>query len=504
MFAGSGWIDAVKRLRELIEGLATQRIIGNPDIEVGDIISDSRKAVNASLFVCIKGGKVDGHQFAQDAVRRGASAVVCERELDTDRPITQVVVDGTRKSLAHLAARFFDEPSRDLKVVGITGTNGKTTTVHYIRSIIEEWGEPVGTMGTLGHWLGDGVKKDFFTTPEAPDLHRYMRTMLDRGLRFCVMEVSSHAIALSRVDHVSFDVVAFTNLTRDHLDFHGDFEDYRRVKLKLFGIGDEGCFFGRDRVAAVNLGDDTGAEIVKSSPLTCLTYSLGGSGDVKGEILDSGWEGSRLRVTYEGQKQVATTLLPGRMNAENALAAYAVSLLLGIDPEAVVRGIGKLDRVEGRMQTIAASDRLAVVDYAHTPDALRGLLEDIRQICKCRIICVFGCGGDRDRGKRPEMAAISGTLADVTIVTSDNPRTEDPDKIIAEIVDGLPERATYEVVSDRGEAIQRAVEISDAGDVIVIAGKGHEDYQIVGTQRVGFDDRKMVRKALGVKANASA
>jgi UDP-N-acetylmuramoyl-L-alanyl-D-glutamate--2,6-diaminopimelate ligase len=491
------------KLADIVEDLPAAKVIGPADIGISGITSDSRRVEEGALFACIRGAHQDGHTFAESAIRAGAVAALTQERLSVPLHFTQVIVPDTRAALAHVAARFYGRPSEELRVVGITGTNGKTTTVHYLRSILEAAGEPAGTMGTLGHWLGNGLTRDSFTTPEAPDLHRYMRDMVDRGLRYCVMEVSSHAIALGRVDQVSFDVVAFTNLTRDHLDFHGDLEEYRDTKMRLFGIDDEGRAFGSGRKAVVNIGDETGRRIRDLTPLPTLTYCLCEEADVAGEIVEMDSTGSLLAVGHDLTGVEIRLALKGRMNAENALAAYAVAILLGIEPKAIAAGIAGLKEVPGRMEFIPGPGRDAIVDYAHTPDALRRLLEDVRQITSGRIICVFGCGGDRDRGKRPEMGRIAGQLADVVIVTSDNPRSEDPVKIIGDVLQGIPKKTDYEVISDRARAIQRAVAMSADGDVLVIAGKGHEDYQIVGDQRIHFDDREAVRKAFGVISGAT-
>ena len=492
------------KLGVLIEGTEVIEVAGDRGVAVTGIASDSRKVTDSSLFACISGGTVDGHDFAAAAVDSGASVVVCERRLDIDRRVTQVVVSDVRRALAHISSRFFDRPSKHLTVIGVTGTNGKTTTVHLLHSIIEAWGRRVGMMGTLGHHIGTSFTKDPFTTPESPQVQAYMRAMVDGGQQFCVMEVSSHAIALGRVDDVDFDLVAFTNLTRDHLDFHTAFEDYRRTKMKLFGIDDDGHCFGRGRKAVTNVGDDTGRRIKRLSPLPCLTYRLEDEAEVTGRITGLGPYGTSITVESPGRSTVVRTPLRGRSNAENVLAACAVSYMLEVPDEVIASGVASLDGVPGRMEIVEGPGRQAVVDYAHTPDALRRLLTDIRQIATGTVICVFGCGGDRDRGKRPEMGRIAAELADLTIVTSDNPRTEDPGMIIQHILEGIAGGADYEVVSDRGEAIRRAVAVSEEGDTIVIAGKGHEDYQIVGTSRLDFDDRRIVREAFGAITNAKA
>jgi UDP-N-acetylmuramoyl-L-alanyl-D-glutamate--2,6-diaminopimelate ligase len=478
--------------------------VGTAEASVTDVTSDSRKVRDGSLFACIKGSRVDGHDFAGDAAKRGASVIVSERAINTPDPVTQVIVDDSRRALAYVSSRFFGEPSEQLTVVGITGTNGKTTTVHLVRSIIEASGHSVGVLGTLGHWIGNRMETDAFTTPESPELHRYLRSMVESGIGICVMEVSSHAIALCRVNNVAFDVVCFTNLTRDHLDFHHSFDEYRRTKMKLFAIGDEDCFFGGNRRAAVNIGDDSGAAIRSLSPLSTLGYCLGADADVRGDILYLGHDGLKLEIQHAGRATTLETGLRGKMNAENIVAAYSISLLLGIEAEHIREGIARVQAIPGRMEAITGRGMCAIVDYAHTPDALRGLLGDVRQISGGSIICVFGCGGDRDAGKRPEMGKIASESADRLIVTSDNPRTEDPMKIIQDIVAGIPEGTDYEVVPDRAEAIETAVAAGTEGDTIVIAGKGHEDYQIIGDRKIKFDDREVVKKVLGVDADARA
>ena len=444
------------RLEDAISGVGPSGIVGDAGIHVTDIVSDSRKATPGCLFACIRGSRVDGAAFSEDAAKRGASAILTEKEIPLPAPVTQILVSDVRRALARISSNFFGRPSEHLKVVGVTGTNGKTTTVHYIRSIVEAAGHRAGVMGTLGHWLGGTYEKDAFTTPEAPEVQRYMRRMVDGGAEYCVMEVSSHAIALRRVDHVAFGIVAFTNLTRDHLDFHADFDEYAATKMQLFGIAGEDHAFGAGRQGAVNIADPAGRQMKRLCPLPCTSYAVGQDADVRGDITSLRWQGTEMKVSYKGRPRMVTTPLRGRINAENALAAYAVSLLLGFDEESIARGLSSLAGVPGRMEYIEGHGRQAIVDYAHTPDALERLLAGVREMRTGRIICVFGCGGDRDRGKRPEMARIAAGLADFVIVTSDNPRTEDPLRIIGDIVKGMPPGAAYEVIADRGVGVGSA------------------------------------------------
>ncbi len=491
------------KLDRMLENLPMQEIVGSMDKEVKGISLDSRRIGHGDLFACLRGASYDGHDFAQDAVARGASVVLCDHRLEISEA-TQVIASDVRKVLARIAARFYGKPSHDLKVVGVTGTNGKTTTVHLVRSILIRSGIAVGIMGTLGHWISDEPERDVFTTPEAPHLQRYMSKMVKKGMTHCVMEVSSHAIALRRVDCVDFDVVAFTNLSHDHLDFHGDFETYRKTKMRLFGIDEDDNDYGEERVAVVNVTNKDGRQICEETPLEKLTFALGEEAAVKGEISELDWHGTRMKISSDGKTFEVTSKLRGRSNAENIVAAFAIARALGIEHGTIVEGIASMEIVPGRMEMISAMGRVAIVDYAHTPDALRRLLTDIRSFAPKRIICVFGCGGDRDRGKRPEMGRIASELSDLTIITSDNPRTENPHRIIQDILEGVVPGKNHFVEPDRAQAIRRAVEMSKPGDVVVVAGKGHEDYQIIGNTRIPFDDREAVRSAFGVKANAES
>jgi UDP-N-acetylmuramoyl-L-alanyl-D-glutamate--2,6-diaminopimelate ligase len=492
-----------RTLGELLKSHGVAKTVGSMDRPVTGICSDSNKATDGCLFACVRGANADGHDFAADAIKRGAASVLADHELDLLPSVAQVIVEDVRKALAYISAQFYGNPSHELTVVGITGTNGKTTTAHFVKAVVEAAGERAGVMGTLGHYVGDSYEKDPFTTPEAPEVHRYLRAMVDSGLKYCVMEVSSHALALSRADYVDFDVVCFTNLTRDHLDFHGGFAEYRKAKMKLFETGD-GSPYGDNRKAVVNLCDDTGMEIAEHCALPCLTYCLGKDADVRGDVLSMERQGSRLKVSHAQGANSVKTGLQGGMNVENALAAFAIGLTLGFDEDVMLRGIAALGQLPGRVEVITGKGRSAVVDYAHTPDALARLLTDMRDLTAGRVISVFGCGGDRDRGKRPEMGRIAAELSDLVFITSDNPRTEDPLKIIEEIVAGLPQGSNHEVEPDRERAIVRAIDASQEGDLIVVAGKGHEDYQILGTRKIHFDDREIVRKLLGDIANAEA
>jgi UDP-N-acetylmuramoyl-L-alanyl-D-glutamate--2,6-diaminopimelate ligase len=485
------------RLKELLGGIQVSETVGSTEIEVSAISTDSRRAAPGSLFACIRGGRHDGHDYAGQAAEAGAAVILAEEPVEVGRKITQVLVEEVRPALARVSACFYGRPSEELQVIGVTGTNGKTTTVHLVKCILEAAGKSVGVLGTLGHWLGADSARDPFTTPEAPSLQNYMRRMVESGVQYCVMEVSSHAISLHRADAVDFDLVGFTNLTQDHLDFHGDLDRYRRAKMKLFGIDDRGYDFGPRRRGVINTGDPTGEFISEKTPLSFLTYSIGGEAGITGEIVELSLEGSRLRVRYGSEELELESSLKGRINAENVLAAFTIALALDLDPEDARKGIRSMPGLPGRMEFFEGAGRRVVVDYAHTPDALEQLLEDLKRLGGKRLLCVFGCGGDRDRGKRPTMGEIAARFCDLTLVTSDNPRTEEPLEIIEDILGGISNGSAYEVLADRSAAIRRAVEASRPGDIVVVAGKGHEDYQIIGEQRMHFDDREEVRKALG-------
>ena len=483
------------KLRELISEIETISVKGNLDVEIFDIVTDSRKVRDGSLFCCLSGSRVDGHRFAKDASMAGASAILCEHNLSDIQGATQVVVKDVRFALARISSVYFGKPSEKLTVIGVTGTNGKTTTCYLVRSILIAFGKPTGLMGTLGHWIGADLIRDVYTTPEAQQVQRNLLEMVRKGEKCCVMEVSSHAIALRRVDCVDFNVVAFTNLSRDHLDFHPSFEDYRNTKMELFEIGRKDHEFGDSRIAVVNIADPTGKMIAEKTPLACITYGFDKGADIEAEVLKADWDSTSVRVRYQGRDCILRSQLKGRFNAENMVTAYAIAKALGIDDQTIAKAISDFRGVAGRMETMQIKGRIAIVDYAHTPDALERLLKDVREIVSGNLICVFGCGGDRDRGKRPEMGRIAVSLSDLTIVTSDNPRTEDPDAIIRDIVRGIPEKARFEVEPRRDVAIRKAVRLSKVGDVIVVAGKGHEDYQIVGNERIHFDDREVLKAA---------
>jgi UDP-N-acetylmuramoyl-L-alanyl-D-glutamate--2,6-diaminopimelate ligase len=458
-------------LERLIAVLAPAEVVGRADTTILDLAYDTRAARAGSLFFCVPGERADGHDFAPDAIRKGAVALVVQRRLQVAVP--QLVVSDARPAMAVAADEFFGRPTEELEVAAVTGTAGKTTTAFLIYAVLAAAGRRPGLLGTIETRVDGERRPATRTTAEAIDLQRLFRDMLDAGDRSCAMEATSHGSALRRLDRVRFSVLVFTNLDRDHLDFHRDMEDYYDAKRRLF-LGDDAP------PAAVNVGDAYGlrlADELREQGTPLLTFGLTEDAEIRPATVD------------------VTTRLRGRFNLENALGTFAAGRLLGIDDAAIARGIGSVAGVPGRFQTVdEGQDFAVVVDYAHKPAALEHVLHTARELADGRLICVFGCGGDRDRGKRPVMGRIVSELADVAIVTSDNPRSEDPLTIIDEIVAGMGNGP--EVEPDRARAIERAVELAGPGDVVVIAGKGHERGQEVAGVVTPFDDAEVAGEAL--------
>ncbi|HID09798.1 MAG TPA: UDP-N-acetylmuramoyl-L-alanyl-D-glutamate--2,6-diaminopimelate ligase [Candidatus Latescibacteria bacterium] len=478
------------KLSDLLKVLQDARVEGEVRGEVSGVRYDSRKVGPGDVFVALRGEHGDGHMFVGEACRRGAVAVVLEREVEAPG-IVHVVVKDTRKALALLSAHFFGEPARKLKVIGVTGTNGKTTVSFLIRSIFEEAGVSTGLIGTVEYIVGGERLPAPLTTPFPPELHGTLVRMVEAGEEVVVMEVSSHALALDRVYGMPFQVGVFTNLSRDHLDFHGTMEEYFRAKSRLFEMLEPSgwAVYNGDDPYGYRLGEHTRAQV--------LSYGLSEGVDVRAEGVVCDRQGVVFMLRSPWRDFPVRLRLSGRFNVYNALAAAGVGLALGIGPEEVVRGLVALERIPGRFERVdLGQDFEVIVDYAHTPDALEHLLRSAREITQRRLLVVFGCGGDRDRGKRPQMGEVAGRLADFVLVTSDNPRSEHPGEIIEEIVAGIPDGTRYAVEEDRGRAIGRAIQMAQEGDVVVIAGKGHEVYQIVEDKKIPFDDREVARRSL--------
>src|SRR5215510_11138993 len=485
----------------LLESLPERRLVGEPPTVVRGLTADSRRVEAGDCFVAVPGFKQDARRFVPDAVARGAWLVVTEGDALGGLSVAQVLVPSARRALARLAGAFYGHPSAALTLVGITGTNGKTTTSYLVDALLRARGGPTGILGTIQYVVGDEVRPAAQTTPEALEIESMLAAMRERGVRGVAMEVSSHALALSRVDGLAFDVVVFTNLTQDHLDFHGTLDEYGRAKRRLFELL-AGSPKPR-RVAVVNGDDPAGAGMVAGLGLETLTYGLGPDNRVRATDWTATLDGVHLSVaTPTGRLSLVSPLI-GEHNAMNLLAAVGVGLALGLAPDAVARALGGVQTVPGRFEQVRAGQPfLVVVDYAHTPDALERVLTTARKITSGRLGVVFGCGGDRDRTKRPIMGEIAARLADHAWITSDNPRSEDPDAIVAEVAAGAARvrREGDTRVADRHAAMSAGLAWARPGDTIVIAGKGHETYQIVGSEVLPFDDRDVARRLLSGKA----
>jgi UDP-N-acetylmuramoyl-L-alanyl-D-glutamate--2,6-diaminopimelate ligase len=490
-------------LRELLAGTDVIEVAGDAGVEISGLAYDSRRAGPGWAFFAIPGLTADGHEFAPLAVQAGATAVVVERRLDLEPYVVQAVVGDARAAMAHAAVRFYEDPTYELRVAGVTGTNGKTTTAFLIRHILERTGVQTGLLGTVKRVVGGVEEPVERTTPEAIDLQATFRRMADAGDRACAMEVSSHALALHRADGVRFAVGAFTNLTQDHLDFHGDMESYFLAKRGLFASGNA-------ERAVINIDDSYGDRLAAEFEATTFSAAGDERGDLRAAELRFDASGSRFRcIGPEGEAEVALPL-PGRFNVENALCAIAVAGELGVSLADAAAALADADRVPGRFEPVDEGQPFAVlVDYAHTPDSLENVLLSARQVTppEARLICVFGCGGDRDREKRPLMGEIAARLADLAVVTSDNPRSEDPEAIIDEIRAGIAagHRAEVAVEPDRRAAIAIALGAARPGDSVVIAGKGHEQGQeFEHGRKIPFDDREVAGEELRTLAEAAA
>jgi UDP-N-acetylmuramoyl-L-alanyl-D-glutamate--2,6-diaminopimelate ligase len=492
------------KLAELVEGVAGATVRGDPATAISGLAYHTRDVADGTLFFCVPGLKFDGHGFAARAAAAGAAALVCER--DTGQPLTQVLVPSVRRALALMAARWYGDPSRELRTVGITGTNGKTTTAHLVAGVFAAAGLPAGLLGTVVNRIGGEDSPVTLTTAESLDLQRMFRAMVTAGDRACALEVSSHALAQDRAVGIQFEAAVFTNLTRDHLDYHADMDDYFAAKRRLF-LTDEG-HKGAAR-AVVNVGDEYGRRLADDCRPAygegLWTFAVADEGGVSADAraldldLQADASAFTLLIPRLGLEERITLRLAARFNVENALAAATAGLALGLSPAAVVRGLAVSDGVPGRFEAVRVGQPFSVViDYSHTPDSLENALSAARAVTRGRVLVVFGCGGDRDRGKRPLMGGIGARLADRAFITSDNPRSEEPLAIIDEIAAGVPSERLRAVTlePDRRAAIRLALDAAQAHDTVVIAGKGHEQGQIIGDQRIPFDDRRVAEELL--------
>ncbi len=482
------------KLGELLQGVPTSQIGPDKETEIRSLAYDSRKIDPGALFFAISGEKADGHRFVAQALERGAAALASEREPPAELAPRWVRVPKIRRALAQAARNFYHHPDRKLEIVGITGTNGKTTTAYLLESIYGAAGIRAGLFGTIEYRLGARALPALNTTPESLDLLGYLAEVAEAGGRAAVMEVSSHALAQERVWGFQFTAAVFTNLTRDHLDYHHDFESYFAAKRRLFeGLGTE-----PPGVSVINLDDPWGKRLLDLPLPRRITYGMGSDAEVSPKRWSQSSAGLRgIISTPQGPLEITSPLV-GRANLANILAATATAVGLGLPAEAIVRGLADLRQVPGRFERVDEGQPfLVVVDYAHTDDALRNVLSVARELASNRLIVVFGCGGERDRTKRPLMGEVAGSMGDLVILTSDNPRGEDPLRIMSDALVGLQKTGKpYVAEVDREPAIRKALEAAGPGDVVVLAGKGHETYQVLKDGPVPFDDRQVARKVL--------
>lgn len=481
------------KLSDLIQPLEYAHHTGG-DADITGITYDSRMVGPGVLFVAFKGGTFDAHAFIPDAIAKGAAAIVAEQQIEASVPV--VVVPDGRAALPILAAKFYDYPSRKMAMIGVTGTNGKTTTTYLVHNILKAADAKAGLIGTLGAKIGDNPLPTDHTTPESADLQELLAKMVENDVDAVTMEVSSHGLVQGRTAGCEFDCGVFTNLTQDHLDFHGTIDEYLAAKLMLFS--DYPTKSAKRFIAAVNIDDQYSGLVIEATRGDVITYGINSAADVRGAEIEVSASSVSLVISYEGESRRVCVPMGGYFNAYNSLAAAAACFGIGIDFDFIVKGLESAKKVAGRFESVDCGQDFGVlVDYAHTPDGLENVLTTARKLTDKRLIVVFGCGGNRDATKRPIMGKIAADLADVAIVTSDNPRKEEPEAIIRNILDGMPLNAKPEVVVDRREAIEHAIKTAETGDLVVIAGKGHEDYQIFADRTIHFDDREVAREVLG-------
>src|SRR6266478_953291 len=484
------------QLKTLLAATPVREIIGPTDRAVESIAYDSRRVQRNGLFVALRGEKSDGHDFIGQAIEKGATVIVAERAEKNSRA-TCVVVENTRRAMADLAARFFNYPARKLKLAGVTGTNGKTTTTFLIKHICEKAGVRCGLLGTVQYEIGDRILPAIRTTPEALDIQELLAQIVNAGGRAAAMEVSSHALAQERTRGIEWDVAVFTNLTQDHLDFHRTMENYFEAKAKLFH--DLASQSKKTKASAViNIDDRYGEKLIGrlTGKIPVVTYGLGMHADFRASNYRTEFAGTSYQLDAHGRSYLVRVPLIGRFNVANSMAALAAATVMGVNLRSAILSLARSPQVPGRLELVPAKRQFQIfVDYAHTDDALRNVLKTLRELKPRKLIVVFGCGGDRDRKKRPLMGRVADELADYAIITSDNPRKENPDAIIGEVEKGF--RSThYEKIVERAEAIRHAVAMAQPRDLVLIAGKGHEKYQEFADHTIPFDDLQVARRAL--------
>lgn len=478
------------RLKELLKGIDYIRIEGVQDIGIEDLYYDSREVTPNSLFFCIKGLTVDGHDFAPQAVAKGAKVLVLERDVDVDGDITKVFVPNSKTAMAYMAKNFYRNPTKDINFIGVTGTNGKTTVTYLVKSILEKAGQKVGLIGTISNMIGDRKMPSKFTTPESLELQKLLREMADENVDSVVMEVSSHSLALGRVEGCEYDIGVFTNLSQDHLDFHANMEEYRDAKAKLFT---------QSKLAIINEDDKNGRWIKKRVPTKVFTYGIYKDADIYARELEITDRGVAFHLHTPSGSIPINLAIPGIFSIYNGLAAASICYNLGISLEIIAQGLQEVKGVDGRFELLdTGTDYSVILDYAHTPDGLENILTTAKEFAKGRIITLFGCGGDRDHSKRPIMGEIAGKYSDLCIITSDNPRSEDPMDIIKDIVPGIEKTGCdYTIIENRREAIEYALAQAQKDDIVILAGKGHETYQILKDKTIPFDEKQIVAEILG-------
>jgi UDP-N-acetylmuramoyl-L-alanyl-D-glutamate--2,6-diaminopimelate ligase len=485
----------MKRLSELLDNVRVIEIENSANPEISGLEYDSRRVGKGSCFFAVVGGANDGHNYIDSAIEQGATAIICQHMPQNRKEgVAYIVVEDSNIAMAAMAAAFYGHPSEELRLVGVTGTNGKTTTATLLYDMFTAMGYKAGLISTVVYRIGEQRIESTHTTPDAIRLNRMMREMVDAGCEYCFMEVSSHAAAQHRIDNLKFVGALFTNLTHDHLDYHGTYKEYIRAKKSFFDM------LGKDSWAVVNIDDRNGEVMLQNCAAKHYRLSLRSMADYNAKIIEMLPNGMLLHINGK-ELWVKFT---GRFNAYNLTTVYAAATLLGIDSLEVLTTLSNLTPVSGRFETITAKDgTMAIVDYAHTPDALENVLTTIEELRQGeqKLYVVCGCGGDRDRTKRPEMASVALKYASMAIFTSDNPRTESPEAILDDMVAGAGVATNYLRITDRREAIRTASTLAKAGDIILVAGKGHEDYQIIGTEKHHFDDHEEVIKAFNERHN---
>ncbi|MDP4133900.1 MAG: UDP-N-acetylmuramoyl-L-alanyl-D-glutamate--2,6-diaminopimelate ligase [Bacillota bacterium] len=474
------------KLKDLLKDVDYRLHSGTDEIEIGAIKTDSRLVKKGDIFFALTGLGSDGHNYIKKAEENGAAAIVAEHPVECG--VTLAVTENSRIAIAKASAKYYSHPSKEMKFIGVTGTNGKTTVTHIIKQILDLKGIKTGLIGTNHYLIGDEELDSSGTTPEAPELHELFRKMADAGCKYVVMENSSHALDLNRCLGIEFEVGVFTNLTEDHLNYHKDMDDYARAKSILFSMS---------KVSVIN-GDDSYAKVMKKSAGKCFTYGIDSKADMKAENINYSERGVIFDWTFGGSNVKMRLSIPGQFSVYNALAGIGACACLGLSDEEIAKGLLIVRGVKGRAEVVNTNTPYTVmIDYAHTPDGIENILGAVRGFAKKKIIIVFGCGGDRETAKRPKMGGIAARLADYCVVTSDNPRTENPESIVKQILTGMVGyEYKYRAIVDRTEAIRFALSIAGEGDIVLLAGKGHETYQDVAGRKIDYDEREIIKQIL--------